>query len=48
MKHPQSVNKSILIREVYEDTFQTGTYLLDSTLYLVYNKSKYKTTNDGA
>ena len=33
MKYPQSVNKSLLIREVYEDTYETPIdYILDTMI----------------
>jgi hypothetical protein len=31
MKYPQSVNKSIFIREVYEDTYET--YIVDTMIW---------------
>jgi len=34
MKYPQSVNKSILIREVYEDTYETSyDYIIDTMIW---------------
>jgi hypothetical protein len=34
MKYPQSVNKSIFIREVYEDTYETPyDYIVDSMIW---------------
>jgi hypothetical protein len=34
MKYPQSVNKSILIREVYEDTYETLIdYIVDTMMW---------------
>jgi hypothetical protein len=34
MKYPQSVNKSILIREVYEDTYETPIdYIVDTMMW---------------
>ena len=33
-KYPQSVNKSLLIREVYEDTYETPIdYILDTMIW---------------
>jgi hypothetical protein len=34
MKYPQSVNKSILIREVYEDTYENPyDYIVDTMIW---------------
>ena len=34
MKYPQSVNKSIFIREVYEDTYETPyDYIVDTMIW---------------